>query len=139
MMLTIERVASLKRVAFFARTPDRVLAGLAHTLEEQTFAAGEDLMTQGAVEDWMYLLVEGTVRVQRSDRVVELGPGEVVGELAVLDPRARIFTVTALTDVLAFRLRKTDFDEALRTRPEVATGVIDELVQRLREAHGDGT
>jgi CRP-like cAMP-binding protein len=43
--------------------------------------------------------------------------------------------VTAVTDVLAFRLRKVDFDEALRTRPEVARGVIGELVRRLREPH----
>jgi CRP-like cAMP-binding protein len=139
MMLTIERVASLKRVSLFERTPDRVLAGLAHTLEEQTFALGENLMTEGAVEDWMFVLVDGSVRVTRSDREVDLGPGEVVGELAVLDPRPRTGTVTALTEVLAFRLRKVDFDEALRTRPEVAMGVIGELVERLRESHHPGT
>jgi CRP-like cAMP-binding protein len=63
----------------------------------------------------------------------------VVGELAVLDPQPRAGTVTALTEVLAFRLRKVDFDEALRTRPEVAAGVIGELVERLRESHGTGT
>jgi CRP-like cAMP-binding protein len=139
MLLTIERVSALKRVSLFERTPDRVLAGIAHTLEEQTFAPGEDLMTEGAVEDWMFVLVDGTVRITRSDRAVELGPGEVVGELAVLDPQPRAGTVTALTEVLAFRLRKVDFDEALRTRPEVAAGVIGELVERLRESHGTGT
>jgi len=35
MLLTIERVALLKRVSLFERTPDRVLAGLARTLEEE--------------------------------------------------------------------------------------------------------
>ena len=40
-----------------------------------------------------------------------------------------------LTDVHAFRLRKVDFDEALRTRPEIAAGVIAELVRRLRTRH----
>ena len=96
-------------------------------------------MTAGAVEDWMFVLVDGAVRVTRSDREVELGPGAVVGELAVLDPRPRLGTVTAVSEVLAFRLRKVDFDEALRTRPEVAMGVIAELVERLRESPGAST
>ena len=55
-----------------------------------------------------------------------------MGELAVLAGEERVVTVTALTDVQAFRLRKVDFDEALRTRPEIAAGVIAELVRRLR-------
>ena len=139
MLLTVERVVCLKRVSLFERTPDRVLAGLARTLEEDRFAPGDTVMSEGAVEDWMFLLVEGRVRVTRPDRELELGPGEVVGELAVLDPRPRTATVTAVTDVLAFRLRKVDFDEALRSRPEVAAGVIAELVRRLRESHPPAT
>lgn len=135
MLLTVERVNLLKRVSLFERTPDRVLAGLARTLVEERFAAGDDLIAEGAVEDWMFVLVDGSVRVTRSDRVVDLGPGQVVGELAVLEPEPRTATVTALTDVHAFRLSKVDFDEGLRTRPEIAVGVIAELVRRLREAH----
>jgi CRP-like cAMP-binding protein len=133
-LLTIERVALLKRVSLFERTPDRVLAGLARTLVEEEFTQGADLIVEGAVEDWMFVIVDGSVRVTRADRVVELGPAQVVGELAVLEPEPRTATVTALTDVRAFRLGKVDFDEALRTRPEIAAGVIAELVRRLREA-----
>lgn len=132
MLLTIERVALLKRVSLFERTPDRVLAGLARTLEEETFPAGTTMITEGAVEDWLFVLIDGSVRVTQWDRVSELGPGDVVGELAVLAGEERVVTVTALTDVQAFRLRKVDFDEALRTRPEIAAGVIAELVRRLR-------
>ena len=135
MLLTIERVALLKRVSLFERTPDRVLAGLARTLEEETFPAGTTMMVEGAVEDWFFVLVEGSVRVTQFDRVTELGPGDVVGELAVLAGEQRVVTVTALTDVEAFRMRKVDFDEALRTRPEIAAGVIAELVRRLRTRH----
>ena len=139
MLLTIERVVLLKQVSLFERTPDRVLAGLARTLVEEEFAAGTDLIVEGAVEDWLFVLIDGSVRVTRSDRVVDLEAGQVVGELAVLEPEPRTATVTALTDVHAFRLRKVDFDEALRTRPEIAAGVIAELVRRLREARRTST
>ncbi len=139
MLLTIERVVLLKQVSLFERTPDRVLAGLARTLVEEEFAAGTELIVEGAVEDWLFVLIDGSVRVTRSDRVVDLEAGQVVGELAVLEPEPRTATVTALTDVHAFRLRKVDFDEALRTRPEIAAGVIAELVRRLREARRTST
>jgi CRP-like cAMP-binding protein len=64
-----------------------------------------------------------------------MGPGSVVGEMAVLDPQPRSATVSAATPVRAFRLRKAAFDQALRMRPEIAAGVITELVRRLRESH----
>jgi CRP-like cAMP-binding protein len=135
MLLTIERVALLKRVSLFERTPDRVLAGLARTLEEETFPAGTTMTVEGAVEDWLFVLIDGSVQITQFERVSELGPGAVVGELAVLASEPRVVTAVALTDVHAFRLRKVDFDEALRTRPEIAAGVIAELVRRLRTRH----
>lgn len=135
MLLTVERVAHLRHVPLFSATPDHVLAGLATALDEVQLASGEVLMREGDVEDWLYVVISGTVEVVRPDRRVELGPGSVVGELAVLDPRPRTATVTALTPVTVFRLSKPGFDEAVRSRPEVALGVISELVRRLRETH----
>ena len=135
MLLTIERVTFLKRVSLFERTPDRVLAGLARNLEEETFPVGATITEEGAVEDWLFIVIDGAVRVSQFGRVTELGPGDVLGELAVLASEPRVVTATAVTDVHAFRLRKIDFDEALRTRPEIAAGVIAELARRLRTPH----
>jgi CRP-like cAMP-binding protein len=134
-LLTIERVTFLKRVSLFERTPDRVLAGLARTLEEETFPPGATLTEEGAVEDWLFIVIDGSVRVSQWGQLTELGPGDVVGELAVLASEPRVVTATAVTDVHTFRLRKVDFDEALRTRPEIAAGVIAELARRLRTPH----
>jgi CRP-like cAMP-binding protein len=132
-LLTVERVALLRRVELFSRTPDRVLAALAASLNEVAFFEGDVLMREGALEDWLFVVVEGEVEVTRSDRHVTLGPGSVVGELAVLDPQPRSATVTALTQVLAFRLRREAFQQAVETQPEISMGVITELVRRLRE------
>ena len=135
MLLTVERVALLRHVELFAHTPGRVLAGIAESLEEADFAVGEVLMEEGAVEDWLFVLIEGEVDVVRADRRLRMAAGSTVGEMDVLDPRSRSATITAVTPVRAFRLRKAAFDEALRTRPEIAAGVIKELVHRLRETH----
>ena len=135
MLLAVERVALLRHVDLFAQTPGRVLAGIARVLEEIEYSEDAVLMEAGAVEDWLFVIVEGDVEVVREDRRVRMGPGSVVGEMAVLDPQPRSATVRAATPVRAFRLRKAAFDQALRMRPEIAAGVITELVRRLRETH----
>jgi CRP/FNR family cyclic AMP-dependent transcriptional regulator len=134
-MLTVERVAALRHVRLFSATPARVLAGLASVLDEVDFEPGQELMREGAVEDWLFVVVTGEVEVSRADRTLRMSAECVVGELQVLDPEARSATVTAVTPVTALRLDKPAFDEALWTRPEIATGVIAELVRMLRENH----
>jgi CRP-like cAMP-binding protein len=132
-LLTVERVALLRRVELFSRTPDRVLAALASALDEVPFFEGDVLMREGAVEDWLFVIVEGEVEVGRSDRRVTMGAGSVVGELAVLDPQPRSATVTALRQTLTFRLRREAFQQAVETQPEISMGVITDLVRRLLE------
>ena len=133
MLLTIERVALLRRVDLFAETPDRVLAGVAQVLEEVEFAEGETVIEAGAVEDWLFVVVDGELEVVKGEHRIVVPAGGVVGELAVLDPRPRSADVVARTPALLFRLRKPAFDEVMSTRPEIARGVVHELVRRLRE------
>lgn len=132
-LLTIERVALLRRVDLFADTPDRVLAGLARVLEEVEVPAGTALIEAGAVEDWLFVVADGELEVVRGEHHVRIPAGSVVGELAVLDPRPRTADVYARTPALVFRLRKAAFDEVMATRPEIALGVVREMVRRLRE------
>jgi CRP/FNR family cyclic AMP-dependent transcriptional regulator len=136
-LLTIERVAFLRRVDLFATTPDRVLAGVAQALEEVEFPAGACVIEAGAIEDWLFIVVDGELEVLRGDRRIAIPVGGVVGELSVLDPEPRTATVVARTPALLFRLRKPAFDEVMATRPEIARGVVRELVRRLREGPTD--
>src|SRR5687767_10043531 len=89
-------------------TPDG-LARLASQGQRRTFPAGETLLRQGEVSGAMYVIVRGRVQKQRSHpdlrepaEILELGPGESVGELGVLDLAPWPETVVALeeTDTL---------------------------------------
>ena len=129
----VERVAALHRVQMFADVPGRVLAAVAEAAVEQRVSPGEVLMEEGAVEAHLYAIVEGRVRVHRGDRtLVELGPGATVGELAALVPAPRTASVTALEPTLVLRVDQVVLDELLVEWPELAHGVIAELVSRLR-------
>lgn len=131
----VERVAALHRVRMFADVPGRVLVAVAEAAVEQRVSPGETLMEEGAVEAHLYAVVEGRVRVQRGDEtVVELGPGATVGELAALVPAPRTASVTALEPTLVLRVDQPVLDELLVEWPELAHGVIAELVSRLRAA-----
>ena len=129
----VERVTALHRVELFAGVPGRVLAAVAELTSEVRFSPGELLIEEAAVEAHLYALVRGRVRVHRGDQtLVELGPGATVGELAALVPQPRTASVTALEPTLALRLDKTVLDDILVEWPELAQGVIEALVGRLR-------
>jgi CRP-like cAMP-binding protein len=132
-MLIVERVAALHRVELFAGIPGRTLAAVAATAEEVDVEPGSTFIEHGAVEDCLYVVVSGRVRVHRGERtLVEQGAGSVVGELAVLVPEPRSASVTALEATLLLRVRKAVLDELLSDRPELASAVIGVLVARLR-------
>jgi NTE family protein len=129
----VERVAALHRVQLFAGIPGRVLAAVAEVAVERRASTGEVLIEEGAVEAHLYAVVEGRVRVHRGDlTLVELGPGSTVGELAVLMPAPRTASVTAFEPTLVLRVDQAVLDELLVDWPELAHGVIAELVSRLR-------
>jgi CRP-like cAMP-binding protein len=133
MLLTIEKVAILRKVAIFARTPDYILASVAQIVEEETVGPGQTLLNEGDFGDFMYIVVDGQVRVHKGEStIITLGPGASVGELAVLDPEPRSASVTTTADTLLFRLNKEPFDEVLADRPEIALGVIRALCERIR-------
>ena len=134
MLLTIEKVATLKTVDIFADIPDFVLAAVATIVEEVAMAPGETFIQEGAIGDCMYVIVDGQVRVHSRGRtILFLGPGKSVGELAVLDAEPRSASVTAVTDTLLFRIDKEPFDEVIADRPEIARGIIRAICCRVRD------
>jgi CRP-like cAMP-binding protein len=129
----VERVAALHRVELFAGIPGRVLAAVGQAAVEVSAQPGDVLMEEGAVEAHLYAIVAGRVQVHRGGRsIVELGPGATVGELAALVPAPRTASVTALEPTLVLRVDQVVLDKLLDDWPELARGVIAELVARLR-------
>ena len=131
----VGRVAALHRVELFAAVPGRVLAAVAGSAQEVRSAPGTVLIEQGAVEAHLFAVVEGRVRVHRgAQTLVELGPGETVGELAALVPQPRSASVTVLEPLLALRVDRAVLHDLLAAWPELMEGVIAALVARLRAA-----
>jgi CRP-like cAMP-binding protein len=134
MLLTIERVAILKSIDIFAETPDHILAAVARIVEEVELAPGERFIEEGEAGECLYIVIEGEVRVHSEERtILTLGVGQIVGELALLDPEPRAASVTAVDEAFLFRIQREPFDEVMADRPEIAQGVIRALARRIRE------
>jgi CRP-like cAMP-binding protein len=134
--MTIERVAVLHRTPLFAEVPGHTLVAVAQLLEQVHVAAGATVIERGALEDWLFVVAAGSVRVHIGSRTLaELDAGGVVGELAVLAPAPRAASVTAIEPSLLLRLRRGPFEELLDDRPEIARAITHTLARLLQMAH----
>lgn len=118
---------------------DADLELIASLLIERRYARNTTIVEEGLPGDYMYVIREGRVKVTKlSDEGREkilnfLDEGGFFGEMALLDRAPRIASVKTLKPVRLLALSRTDFLNALRTSPDLAMAVIQELVRRLRE------
>ncbi len=133
MYSTLEKILFLKSAAIFERVTGEDLAPAARIAEVELYAPGEPIVREGERGDALFILVRGTATVERGGRVIAtLGPGDAVGEMAVLDSEPRSATVRATSEVEALRMGSEAFYEILHEQVEIAEGVIRVLSQRVR-------
>lgn len=136
-----ERIKSLRSFSIFRDMKAAELQELAKSLEEETFPAGHILLDMDSAADKVYLIVRGSVKVSRSTKfgdetiLIMLGPGGIVGELAVLDGRFRSARATCADKTLLFSISKTGFQNLLRTDREVSLNLLSELSARIRNSN----
>jgi NTE family protein/lysophospholipid hydrolase len=118
--------------------PQEAAQELLGVLEQVQLQAGETLLRQNDPGDAMYLVLNGrvSVRVEHADGttsgVDEVGPGGVVGELALVTGQPRNATVVALESTEAARLARTDFDRLSERHPEALNTFMRRVLPRLR-------
>src|SRR2546425_10204417 len=99
------KIKLLKEVPLFWACNDRELGKIARIADEVKVPSGTELMKEGEPGREMFVIAEGWAKVTRKKRkIASLGPGEVVGELALLDQGPRTATVTAETPMTMYVL-----------------------------------
>ena len=115
-------------------------AALERRARRTRFGAGTPLLRQGEHGDRVVVLLEGRAKISyvtREGRELVLrfcGPGELVGELAVIDGGPRLSSVVALEPVEALVLAAVDFRALLQSEPAIAWKLLGTLSRRFRDA-----
>lgn len=136
-----EAAEQLKHVPLLARLPTEDVRSLANRGRLRRFKPGDTIVREGEPGDGLFVILEGAARIVVSSptgdeaTVAHLGPGECIGEFAVLDGLPRSATAVATLPSSAVSVSRDDFRSWLAERPTAAFALLEELSLRLRRAN----
>ena len=134
MLSAIEKTDLLEGVPLFGALDAAARAAIAERSVEVEFPPGRLIARQGEVGTGFFLVVRGRVRVVHDGvTIAHLGPGDVFGEISVLDKMPRIASVIAVEPTTCLGIASWDFERLLEEQPRVAIGLLRTVARRLRD------
>ncbi len=144
--MSAEKRALVRKVPLFHDFSDGDCDAMLHVLRARRFTVGEYVFEQGATGDTMVIVLDGRLRVETVDaqgnrqELGAIGPGEIVGESAVLDPAKRSASVVAASDAFVYELNRLGLLSLRNSAPfaasTITTQIISEVTKRLRATNG---
>ena len=125
----------MRKVPLFQGMSDAALETVADRAAETTFQDGETVTREGDPGDTFYIVVDGRLNVTQGGELIrELGPGDFLGEISLVDGRPRTATVTAVGPVETLVIRRADFLEMVEWDSAVRLGILMALTERIRKS-----
>jgi CRP-like cAMP-binding protein len=126
----------LRELRLLAGVSEAGLDRLAATATEIDATEGQVLALLDSAATGAFVVLEGSVAVELRTRTFELGPGNIVGELALLVPgTGRVARVRAATAVRCLAVPREEFLVLVESEPAFALTLLRELARRLVEVH----
>ena len=131
----------LRAAPLFSGLDDDAWNALAARLSTRELGRGEDLFREGDPGDALHVLVDGKVKICRAagdgreNVIAILGPGDLIGELAIFDAQPRGATASAVVDCVLATLAERDFRDWLAEFPAVSADLLRALAVRLRQTN----
>jgi CRP-like cAMP-binding protein len=128
----------LKKTMIFNGLSDDALAELAQKASIRKLVKNDVLMRKGEPGDSLFLIHTGWVKIVTTDSkgdeliINKCGPGETIGEMALLDGAPRSATVIAMDNAEVLELKQDVFQNILDQRPDVSLAIIRGYSERLR-------
>lgn len=130
----------LQSVGIFSGLPDGELRELATRMQARDFQSGAVIVGQEDAGDSLFIVTAGRVKVVlygdsgREMILTFLGPGEIFGEMSLLDNQPRSASVIALEPTRVLVLERATFQRHLRAYPDTGLAILAEMSRRLRQA-----
>jgi hypothetical protein len=144
-MSSVERAAALRQVDLFSGLAADDLLQIASVAEERVFEAGDYLFYEGEEGDYMYLVLDGQIRIEVGGQQVGIsGPGKSTGEFAILDRRPRSASAVAVERTRTLAIHSADMSQILADNYSLVegmfsyfTGIIRDMNEALFRARAD--
>jgi signal transduction histidine kinase len=130
-------MVALEAIPLFRQLNRTELQVLRLITQERRFAAGEEIFHEGAPGDGVYFVKSGSVEISagiNEQRIFSrLGPGEIFGEMAVIEHRPRSATVSATEDTEVYFLPRGEMLGVIDRSPALALTLLQQISHRLRD------
>ncbi|XAY07077.1 hypothetical protein DSM112329_03956 [Paraconexibacter sp. AEG42_29] len=124
----------LKKISVFAALEESALNTIAGLASEVSVPAGKELVREGDYSYDLLAIEEGTAKVERGgEHLADLGPGDIIGEMGVLEKAQRTATVTATSPMLLVTMDRWDVKRLAKQAPTVVAD-LKQLIEE-RRAH----
>ena len=125
----------IRQVPLFSGLDKKELQGLASTMKERQFDAGDTIANEGSTGIGFFIIDEGeaTVSVHGED-VNTLTHGDHFGEVALIDDGARTATITAKTPLKCYGITSWEFRPLVENNATLAWKMLETMAKRLRDA-----
>lgn len=134
-------VAALKRTTLFGGLDQRALGEIAGRTVQRRYRKGNVIFVQGEAGERCFVIASGMVKISayhqdgREAVLAVLGPGDVLGELALFEQSPRSADASALEDAVLLSLDAQSLNEAILHHPEIGLALLHVLGLRLRQAN----
>lgn len=126
------KIDLIRRVPLFSSASKSELAEIASIADEIDLPAGKQIIKEGESGREFIVLIEGTADVERGGRkVASIGPGDFVGEIALISKTPRNATIITTSPVRALVITDRAFRQLLEHSPQIQIGVLQALAERL--------
>jgi CRP/FNR family transcriptional regulator, cyclic AMP receptor protein len=123
----------LAKVPLFQGLDRTSLGHVSRLADEIDLPADKLLLLEGELPYEFFVVVDGQVRIERDGQQVNvLGPGDFLGEIALLDGGRRTATAVTETPVRLLVLGSREFHSLLAEYPEIRASVLNQLAERVR-------
>jgi CRP/FNR family transcriptional regulator, cyclic AMP receptor protein len=127
--------ARLKRIPVFADLDDEALGHIAALAAEVSVPAGKELVREGDYSYDVLAIEEGTASVERDGiHIADVGPGDVVGEMGVLERSQRNATVRATSPMRLVTLTAWDIRRLRKSAPNAVEHLRGVVAERREHA-----
>jgi CRP/FNR family cyclic AMP-dependent transcriptional regulator len=132
------KVELLRRVPLFAGCKTNALERIGQLADEVDVPDGYSLIREGTFGEQFFMIVEGRVRIDRGGQTLAtLGPGQFLGEIALIDKGRTTASATTEGPAKLFVLSHREFNSLLDQSSDVRQEIMSALASRVRRLEPD--